>query len=80
MGARDLLGRPCVKKGRYSARWRVVQLSIGGSGGVSELIYSTLTAGGTGGGGVGGLPTPVTPGGTAATPGGTGRVNSRRCH
>jgi hypothetical protein len=41
-GVRELLARPCLKKGRYSRRWRVVQLSISSAG---ELVYASRSSG-----------------------------------
>ena len=45
---RELMTRPCVKKGRYTGKWRVVQLQFAGSG----LSYATYepTRGGYAGG------------------------------
>jgi len=37
---RELMSRPCVKMGRYTGRWRIVQLQLSGSG----LSYATYEA------------------------------------
>ena len=77
MGARDLLGRPCVKKGeiqREMARGTALDRRLWWRE-RAHLLHANC--GGNRWRGSRGLPTPVTPGGTAATPGGTGRVNSK---